>query len=179
MRHIIIKESYESLRIVDDFYDYEGEDFYGNYSCEKIISRREAHELYNYAMSKKLDMDNILWERDTLRFINYVGYIRLSTVSIEILPKISLNDSAEFERKALLNMLSKCGILKVNYSEISSLKLYKQSLNEILAYLFSKKLQKELGKGVYGEYVYIEENINSLKGSLRVQEQIKNMASHS
>lgn len=163
----------------EDFYDYEGEDFYGNYGCEKIISRREANELYNYAISKKLDMDNILWERDTLRFINYVGYIRLSTVSIEILPKISLNDSAELERKALLNMLSKCGILKVNYSEISSLKLYKQSLNEILAYLFSKKLQKELGKGVYGEYVYIEENINSLKGSLRVQEQIKNMSSHS
>ena len=163
----------------EDFYDYEGEDFYGNYGCEKIISRREAHELYNYAISKNLDMDNILWERDTLRFINYVGYIRLSTVSIEILPKISLNDSAELERKALLNMLSKCGILKVNYSEISSLKLYKQSLNEILAYLFSKKLQKELRKGVYGEYVYIEENINSLKGSLRVQEQIKNLASHS
>ena len=104
MRHIIIKESYESLRIVDDFYDYEGEDFYGNYGCEKIISRREANELYNYAMSKKLDMDNILWERDTLRFINYVGYIRLSTVSIEILPKISLNHSVELERKALLNM---------------------------------------------------------------------------
>ena len=179
MRYIIIKESYESLRIVDDFYDYEGEDFYGNYGCEKIISRREANELYNYAMSEKLDMDNILWERDTLRFINYVGYIRLSTVSIEILPKISLNGSVELERKALLNMLSKCGILKVNYSEISSLKLYKQSLNEILAYLFSKKLQKELRKGVYGEYVYIEENINSLKGSLRVQEQIKNLASHS
>lgn len=162
----------------EDFYDYE-EDFYGNYGCEKIISRREAQELYNYAMSKKLDMDNILWERDTLRFINYVGYIRISTVSIEILPKISLNDSAELERKALLNMLSKCGILKVNYSEISSLKLYKEGLNEILAYLFGKKLQKELRKGVYGEYVYIEENINSLKGSLRVQEQIKNIASHS
>ncbi len=179
MRHIIIKESYESIRIVDDFYDYEEEYFYGNYGCEKIISRREAHELYNYAISEKLDMDNILWERDTLRFINYVGYIRLSTVSIEILPKISLNDSVELERKALLNMLSKCRILKVNYSEISSLKLYKQSLNEILAYLFSKKLQEELGKGVYGEYIYIEENINSLKGSLRVQEQIKNMASNS
>ena len=163
----------------EDFYDYEGEDFYGNYGCEKIISRREAHELYNYAMSEKLDMDNILWERDTLRFINYVGYMRLSTVSIEILPKISINHSVELERKALLNMLSKCGVLKVNYSEISSLKLYKQSLNEILAYLFSKKLQKELRKGVYGEYVYIEENINSLKGSLRVQEQIKNMASNS
>ncbi|HAT4313892.1 TPA: McrC family protein [Clostridium perfringens] len=169
----------KSFQRENDFYRDKEEDFYGNYGCEKIISRREAHELYNYAMSEKLDMDNILWERDTLRFINYVGYIRLSTVSIEILPKISLNHSAELERKALLNMLSKCGILKVNYSEISSLKLYKQSLNEILAYVFGKKLQKELVKGVYGEYVYIEENINSLKGSLRIQKQIKNMASHS
>ncbi|WP_283692583.1 hypothetical protein [Clostridium perfringens] len=52
MRHIIIKESYESLRIVDDFYDYEGEGFYENYGCEKIISRREANELYNSYISK-------------------------------------------------------------------------------------------------------------------------------
>lgn len=77
-----------------------------------------------------------------LKIYKLCGYMRLSAVSIEILPKISINHSAELERKALLNMLSKCGVLKVNYSEISSLKLYKQSLNEILAYLFSEKLQK-------------------------------------
>lgn len=162
----------------DSFYEYEEEALYVEYNCEKVISKKESDELYNYVLSEKLDKDNIIWGKDTVRFINYVGYIKLSTVSIEILPKISINkNNPDPERKALLNMLSKCGILKVNYSEISSLKLYKQSLNEILAYLFSKKLQRELAKGVYGEYVYVEENINSLKGSLLVREQIKNMAS--
>ncbi|EGT3616533.1 ATP-dependent helicase [Clostridium perfringens] len=168
----------ESFEMENDFHEYEERALYGEYNCEKVISKKESDELYNYVLSEKLDMDNIIWGKDTIRFINYVGYIRLSTVSIEILPKISINkNNPDLERKALLNMLSKCGILKVNYSEISSLKLYKQSLNEILAYLFSKKLQRELTKGVYGEYVYVEENINSLKGSLLVREQIKNMAS--
>lgn len=162
----------------DSFHEYEEEALYGEENCEKVISKKESDELYNYVLSEKLDKDNIVWGKDTVRFINYVGYIRLSTVSIEILPKISINkNNPELGRKALLNMLSKCGVLKVNYSEISSLKLHKQSLNEILAYLFSKKLQRELSKGVYGEYVYIEENENALKGSLLVREQIKNTAS--
>lgn len=162
----------------DSFHEYEEVALYDEYNCEKVISKKESDELYNYVVSEKLDMDNIVWGKDTIRFINYVGYIRLSTVSIEILPKISINkNNTELGRKALLNMLSKCGILKVNYSEISSLKLHKQSLNEILAYLFSKKLQRELTKGPYGEYVYIEENSNSLKGNLLVGEQIKNIAS--
>ncbi|HHD2753899.1 TPA: McrC family protein [Clostridium perfringens] len=162
----------------DSFHEYEEEALYGEDNCEKVISKKESDELYNYVLSEKLDKDNIVWGKDTVRFINYVGYIRLSTVSIEILPKISINkNNPELGRKALLNMLSKCGVLKVNYSEISSLKLHKQSLNEILAYLFSKKLQRELTKGTYGEYVYVEENENALKGSLLVREQIKNMAS--
>lgn len=162
----------------DSFHEYEEVALYGEYNCEKVISKKESDELYNYVVSEKLDMDNIVWGKDTIRFINYVGYIRLSTVSIEILPKISINkNNPELGRKALLNMLSKCGILKINYSEISSLKLHKQSLNEILAYLFSKKLQRELTKGPYGEYVPIEENSNSLKGNLLVREQIKNIAS--
>lgn len=162
----------------DSFHEYEEGALYGEDNCEKVISKKESDELYNYVLSEKLDKDNIVWGKDTVRFINYVGYIRLSTVSIEILPKISINkNNPELGRKALLNMLSKCGVLKVNYSEISSLKLHKQSLNEILAYLFSKKLQRELTKGTYGEYVYVEENENALKGSLLVREQIKNMAS--
>lgn len=162
----------------DSFHEYEEVALYGEYNCEKVISKKESDELYNYVVSEKLDMDNIVWGKDTIRFINYVGYIRLSTVSIEILPKIRINkNNPELGRRALLNMLSKCGILKVNYSEISSLKLHKQSLNEILAYLFSKKLQRELTKGPYGAYVPIEENSNSLRGNLLVREQIKNIAS--
>lgn len=165
MRHITIQECYESLKI-------------GNSVSNNVISNKEADELYEYIIKEKLDRDNIVWSRDTITFINYVGYIRLSTIEIEILPKVSINSSTpELERKVLLNMLVRCGILKVNYSVLSNLNNYKISLNEILALLFSKKLQRELSKGPYQEYIYVEDNSAALKGSLVVSQQIKNISS--
>lgn len=165
MRHITIQECYESLKI-------------GNSVSNNVISNKEADELYEYIIKEKLDRDNIVWNRDTITFINYVGYIRLSTIEIEILPKVSINSSTpELERKVLLNMLVRCGILKVNYSVLSNLNNYKISLNEILALLFSKKLQRELSKGPYQEYIYVEDNSAALKGSLVVSQQIKNISS--
>lgn len=165
MRHITIQECYESLKI-------------GNSVGNNVISNKEADELYNYIIKQKLDKDNIIWSRDTITFINYVGYIRLSTIEIEILPKVSLSSSApELERKVLLNILVRCGILKVDYSILSNLNNYKISLNEILALLFAKKLQRELSKGPYQEYIYVEDNSAALKGSLVVKQQIKNISS--
>lgn len=169
MRHIVIKEMYDSLKILDS---YREEDFYEN----KAISREEAKLLYNYVKFKGLDTSNIIFDKDSLKFINYVGYIKLKTVSIEILPKVTLNDNINLERQVLLTMLSKCGILKLKYSEISSLKLYRENLNEIFIHLFSKKLEKELSRGIFKEYVYVLDNINSLRGKLRVDGQIKNIA---
>lgn len=164
MRIITIQECYDSLII-------------SNKLEEKCISQKEADELNKYIINEGLDGDNIVWGRGTVTFINYVGYIKLSSVSIEILPKISINNNPEEERKALLHMIARCGIIKVNYSEINSLKLYKMDLNEILSYLFAIKLQKELIKGPYLEYSYVEENANALKGSLVVSGQIRNIAS--
>lgn len=164
MRHITIQECFESLKIDN------------NVDC-KTISQEEADELSEYIKSN-LDRDNFIWDRNTITIINYVGYIKLSTVDIEILPKVSINNnSPEEERKALLNMLARCGIIKVNYSEINHLNMYKMSLDEILSYLFAIKLQKELSKGPYQEYISTEENIGTLKGKLVVNQQIKNIAS--
>ncbi|CUO39765.1 McrC family protein [Clostridium paraputrificum] len=164
MRHITIQECFESLKIDN------------NVDC-KTISQEEADELSEYIKSN-LDRDNFIWDRNTITIINYVGYIKLSTVDIEILPKVSINNnSPEEERKTLLNMLARCGIIKVNYSEINHLNMYKMSLDEILSYLFAIKLQKELSKGPYQEYISTEENIGTLKGKLVVNQQIKNIAS--
>ncbi|MDU1937485.1 MAG: McrC family protein [Clostridium sp.] len=164
MRNITIQECFESLKIGS------------NVDC-KTISQDEADELSEYIKSN-LDRDNFIWGRDTITIINYVGYIKLSTVSIEILPKVSINNNSPEEgRKTLLNMLAKCGMIKVNYSEINNLNTYKMSLDEILAYLFAIKLQKELSKGPYQEYISTEENIGTLKGKLMVNQQIKNIAS--
>ena len=164
MKYITIYECYDKLNI-------------GKNSSEKSITYEEAEELERYIINEKLDSNNILWSRDSITFINYVGFIKLSTVSIEILPKIDINSSDyDGSRKALLNMLNKSGILKFNYSSLSMLNIYDMNLNEILSLVFARILQKQLSKGAYLEYINIEENTKSLKGRILVKDQIKNIS---
>lgn len=164
MKHITLFESYGTLRITEN-------------NELNSITNDEADELLRYIENNKLDKDNIIAGRDSITFINYVGYIKLSSFSLEILPKINLNENDYEEgRKSLINMLQKSGIIKVNYSKVGLLNFYKMNLNEILAYLFAKTLQEELTKGPYLEYVYFEDNTTSLKGKLLVQKHINNIS---
>lgn len=164
MRYITIYECYDKLNI-------------GKNSSEKSITYEEAEELERYIINEKLDSNNILWSRDSITFINYVGFIKLSTVSIEILPKIYINSSDyDGSRKALLNMINKSGILKFNYSSLSMLNIYDMNLNEILSLIFARTLQNQLSKGAYLEYINIEENTKSLKGRILVKDHIKNIS---
>ncbi|MBS6508645.1 MAG: McrC family protein [Paraclostridium bifermentans] len=164
MRHITIYECYDNLKITNE-------------GSNRSISIKEADELNRYIESQKLDNRNIIWSRDDVIFINYVGFIKLSTVSIEILPKVNINSSDhEGSRKSLLNMLSKSGIINFNYSNLGMLSVYKMDLNEILALIFAKTLQSQLIRGPYLEYINVEENSKALKGSLLVKEHIKNIS---
>lgn len=163
MKHITIYESIETLKV-------------SNEPTEKEISEREKKELYVY-IHKNLKNDCIKITQEGIIFINYVGYIRLSSFSLEILPKIDFNKKdMESERRMLIQMLQKSGIIKVNSSDLGMLNIYKMTLNEILTYCFVKELQKELIKGPYLEYIYYEDNISVLKGKLLIKEQIKNIS---
>lgn len=164
MKHITLHECYDTLEIK-------------NQESLNSITYKESEELHKFIISNKLDKENIVWGRNTITFINYVGYIKLPSFSIEILPKIDLDiDDQGKTRKTLLNMLHKSGLFKVNYSEISDLNIYNQNLNEILSYLFAKNLQNELVRGIYLEYITKVENINVLKGKLMVTRHISNIA---
>lgn len=164
MRHITIYECYDKLKITNE-------------GSNRSISVKEADELNRYIERQKLDSRNIIWSRDDVVFINYVGFIKLSTVSIEILPKVKINSGDhEGSRKSLLNMLSKSGIINFNYSNLGMLSVYKIDLNEILALIFAKTLQSQLIRGPYLEYINVEENSKALKGSLLVKEHIKNVS---
>lgn len=164
MRHITIYECYDKLKITNE-------------GSNRSISIKEADELNRYIESQKLDNRNIIWSRDDVVFINYVGFIKLSTVSIEILPKVNINSGDhEGSRKSLLNMLSKSGIINFNYSNLGMLSVYKMDLNEILALIFTKTLQSQLIRGPYLEYINVGENSKALKGSLLVKEHIKNIS---
>lgn len=167
MRHITIYECYDKLKI-------------NKISSQESINYEEADELERYLINEKLDSNNIIWTRESITFINYVGFIKLSTVAIEILPKIDISGSNyEQSRKSLLNMLNKSGIIRFNYSNLGMLSLYKMNLNEILALIFSKTLQIQLSKGPYLEYVNIAENTKTLKGSIIIKNHIKNITTGS
>lgn len=164
MRHITIHECYDKLKITKE-------------ESTTSITYKEADELNRYIESKKLDKTNIIWSRDSVLFINYVGFIKLSTVSIEILPKIDINrNDHEGSREALLSMLNKSGIINFNYSDLGMLSIYKMNLEEILALIFSKTLHNQLVRGPYLEYINVEENSKALKGSVFVKEHIKNIS---
>lgn len=165
MRHITIYECFDTLQITKN-------------PTENTITIEEADELNRYIIKENLKQSNISWRRNSITFINYVGFIKLSTVSIEILSKINISSKDYHKsRKALINMLNKSGIIKFNYSNVGMLNMYNMSLNEILTLIFAKTLQRELVKGPYLEYVNIEENSKALKGSIVVKEHIKNISS--
>lgn len=160
MKNLIVSEAFESIEI-------------GNDNINKL-TEREAEELNTYIEANKLDEENIIWGRHSIKFINYVGYIQLSTCSIEILPKVRKNTPEE-SRRVLLNMLSKSGYFNIKYSDISSLKLEKNSLFEIFGYLFAIKLKNEILKGKVSNYISIEENLQILKGKLMINHHMKNI----
>lgn len=164
MRHITIYECFDALQIT-------------KHPTHESITQEEADELNTYIIKEKLKQTNISWSRDSITFINYVGFIKLSTVSIEILPKIDINSNDyKGSRKSLINMLNKSGIINFNYSNIGMLNIYNMNLNEILSLIFARTLQRELVKGPYLEYINIEENTKALKGSMVVKDHIKNIA---
>ncbi|MGE1115436.1 McrC family protein [Priestia megaterium] len=165
MKHIVLSECYDQLVISDEISSHS-------------ITQQQADELEQIIKVHKLDERNIIWGRKTITFMNYVGYIGLSNVSIEILPKISLGEDPVVSRKALLNMLKRSGQLNIKYSTVSLLNLLSENLFEIFGYLYVVLLEKELKRGIYSDYISSEGNLNVLKGSLQIKEHIQNISTN-
>ncbi|MDE7542861.1 McrC family protein [Bacillus cereus] len=148
-------------------------------NCSQCLTEKEAKELEHYIGSSKLDKKCIKWGRNSVTFINYVGFIQLKTVSIEILPKTQINGSdkeIEESRKMLLQMLYRTGLLKINVNNMSTNQMYKHNLLEMFGALFALKLEQELMKGLYMQYVQLEDNLPIVKGNILFHKQIHNQA---
>lgn len=151
MIHYIITECYGSLLISDD----------GN----NAMTTAQADELLNYVSSHQLDQDLIRISRKNVTFINYVGFIQLSTCSIEILPKVSGNEDSQ-SRRVLLRMLERTGYLDIHESQTGRLNYEKMNLFEILAHLFTEKIHRELSRGVLKSYIGKQEELNTVRGRI-------------
>ncbi|GMA98823.1 hypothetical protein [Pelosinus sp. IPA-1] len=160
IKTIIVQECYQEIPICDN--------------DPHALTNREANEMASYIKQSNLDNCNFVWGRQSLRIINYVGYIRLSTVAIEILPKTG-TATGEHSRKVLLDMLYHSRYCEVDYSAISELKDVKHNLFEIFGYLFAENLKKELLRGAAASYMLVENNLTVLKGRLQVSKQISNL----
>lgn len=90
MRHITIYECFDTLQITKN-------------PTENTITVEEADELNRYIIKESLKQSNISWGRNSITFINYVGFIKLSTVSIEILPKINISSKEHHKSRKAIN----------------------------------------------------------------------------
>ena len=156
-KYIILKEGYDWLSVGSE---------------ENEITLSEYRNLCLY-LKKNIGNKSIVYDYNRIKFINYVGIIKVNNLIIEILPKISLSNDIIKDREILMFMLSKCNKLSVDIKELLNSNILKNSLLDILAKVFSKKLLNELQKGLYREYVSKEEALSMIKGKILISKSIK------
>ncbi|MCT8140527.1 ATP-dependent helicase [Anaerobacillus sp. CMMVII] len=160
MKKISIREAYDWL--------YLGEH----------VSQTEWDELLLFLQERYMTFVEIGYGK--IRWINLVGVIQLSTVRIEILPKIVIDgESEEKNRFALLNMLSITKTLPVTLNDETKSQIAKADLLHVFAHLYIQLLLKELRRGIYKEYKLKQENSKTLKGRFLLSEHIRQNSYHS
>lgn len=164
MKHLIVTECFESIPI--------------SMESENALTPNEADELSRYVRTAGLDEDLIEITRTDVTFVNYVGFIQLSSCSIEILPKVTGGNPIH-SRKVLLRMLQRTGYLDIHESQIGHLVTEKMNFFDIIAYLYSGKLLKELNKGVYHAYRVQHDELQSVKGRIDLVHQLRQAYSKS
>ena len=144
----------------------------------KLLRRLHAFDARH---ARKTDEWVFDWQyRDYIKAKNWVGVVDIPGLTLEILPKVSMNDDVDKDRaqQNLLYMLSVAGALKVRRRDLASLHTCQAPLLEALISAFADQLQFELGRGLVRSYVAREENARYLKGKLVLREHIKYNAAH-
>ena len=158
-KYICVRESYDYIKIGSE---------------DNELSQKELQILVNYLSTNHNVSEIIEFNLSKIRFINYVGVIVLEDVILEILPKISLSNDLNKDRELLINMLTICNKLPISINESSNMLINKSSFLEILAKLYMDNLMTQLQKGIYCDYIFKEENLNTLKGKLFLKSHIVN-----
>ena len=122
---------------------------------------------------------------DFLQAQNYVGIIQAKNGdSLEILPKIHDNDNSNNEeavensKKILLTMLKTLKSHPFKNINIANLKSLNLPLLEIFISMFLDEVSKLIKIGIKSDYVELKDNLNFLKGKLKISEQIRKNIVH-
>lgn len=130
----------------------------------------------------ELEKLNSLYKDDLFKFRSnsriearqYVGIVQIKKRTIQVLPKIFSDnlDDKSFIISNLLYMLNYTKKLQIKETEIANLSKY-ENLFEIIIYLFANNLLKLLKEDFVRSYNEREDNLDYLKGKLKINTHIK------
>ena len=144
---------------------------------QKAITVEQATALGK--LEKQFPPKAFSWEHRSVKFAQYCGVISLGKLSLEILPKIYGKENEPGAcRKALIKMLVKARRLKAQRGGTANIALQKHALLDVFILHFCDQLHAELMQGMIRHYVERNENINVLRGRLRVEQQFKHNLAH-
>lgn len=144
---------------------------------QKAITVEQAAALGK--LEKQFPPKTFTWAHRSIKFAHYCGVISLGNLSIEILPKIYGKETEPGAcRKALMKMLVKARRLKVQRGGSANIALQKHALLDIFILHFCEQLHAELMQGMIRHYIERKENLNVLRGRLRIEQQFKHNLAH-
>ncbi len=104
------------------------------------------------------------WGKGAIRPRNYVGFIRLGSTSLEILPKLDLDE--DLSRKNLLFMLVELGDLGRRIPWKDTKGHFPRSFLDFLAWSITREIKASLKYGIPRDYVRNTAYVSALKGKI-------------
>lgn len=146
---------------------------------------RQGGRLYlsqrHYNLLQKLDETHqgsavFRWNYGYAQSRQWVGFIELPGLSVEILPKIAprqTDDPTGYSRKNLLYMLHLAGALPLRERDLASQSIITAPLLETMIGRFAERLLVEFQRGCQHDYLRRQENLPILKGKLLFSSHLK------
>lgn len=134
------------------------------------ITRTQANLLTNLRAKLGFDVFKFV-NANNIAAQQYVGVIKVGTLTIEVLPKIDTEERAV--RKNLVAMIAATLDLPIKDSDMAYVGTQSHCILEVLIRLFCRKLYEQLRRGLVRTYEGREENLSVLRGRLDVVQQIR------
>jgi len=113
-----------------------------------------------------------------VKFNEYVGVLKVGTLTIEVLPKMDRGEDNQKWRQILLGMLHAVGIFDIHAPSSSQLSLKSNSILDLYFELFIKEVEMLLRAGLVKKYRKTEGNKSALKGSILFANHIRENIVH-
>lgn len=136
------------------------------------------YEEINYKELKNHIIDNLSLhqyfklEWKTLKARQYCGILNFDNQDFYILPKIA-NHNDKQNLNIFIYMLMYAYDIKLSNEQIASCANQKHNILEVFVQMFASNLLAELKKGMYKEYITMQDNLPVLKGKYLINENLK------